>query len=263
MVVKVDGTVVAAGANTYSLTATPVKSATASDLEISFVKAFLEANKGKSVEVSYEAKVTGDAVIGSAGNSNAVKLEYTKEPGSSETQTTEKVETSVYSYGIQIEKFTKEDGTKALKGAEFTLYSDAACSKEVGSKISDTNGQLTFSGIKDGTYYIKETKSPTGYTLLSDVIKVEVIATRDGNGKIASYTMSAKVNEQAISATSGTYVTKINATSGVLSVAIENHKGFTLPSSGGMGITLFLVVGGIGMVSAVIYLSKKTKKEQA
>lgn len=69
-----------------------------------------------------------------------------------------------------------------------------------------------------------------------------------------------KVNGEEIKETSGEYTTKLNTTAGTATIAVENHKGFSLPATGGMGIVLFLVIGVAGIIAVSILMTRRTKE---
>ena len=228
------------------------------DLTIAFTKDFIRNNGNKNVEVRYWAEVTDAAVIGQEGNTNNVQLEYNNGPG--ETTKADGNEVRVYSFGINVAKFTKNGGEKPLAGAEFKLYADAELTQELATAKSNDQGHLQFDEqLDEGTYYLKETKSPAGYTLLTNPIKVEITAKEDQEGH-ATGEFTVKVNDQEITATTGDYTTHLDQAEGTVTVAVENHKGFTLPATGGTGIALFLLIGAAGILTVSAVLVKKSRK---
>lgn len=74
----------------------------------------------------------------------------------------------------QIKGFKHDGDRKALSGAEFTLYSDKACKNKLAAAVSDRDGGFEFTGLRDGTYYLKETKTPDGYQPNENTIEVTV-----------------------------------------------------------------------------------------
>ena len=106
-----------------------------------------------------------------------------------------------------------------------------------------TAGDITIKGLDDATeYYLYETKAPAGYNRLTDAVKFKITATYNDTGD--SYTsVTAAVNDVEQSS---------------VSVQVANNKGSTLPSTGGIGTTLFYVIGGVLMaVAAVLLVTKK------
>ena len=197
------------------------------------------------VTVTYWGQINSSAVINPGSNTNEAKLTYGTSGNSSWKQTTTKV------FGFKVFKHAGTDTDHLLPGAEFRLY------KTVGGETYyaqfDANGLLTgwttdatasgvtmtsnstkalvLNGLDAGTYYLEETKAPDGYNKLTDPVTVTI--TEDG-----------KVNETA------------NGT-----VYVSNNAGATLPSTGGMGTTLFYVIGGGLMVAAVVLLVTKKRME--
>ena len=197
------------------------------------------------VTVTYWGQINSSAVINPGSNTNEAKLTYGTSGNSSWKQTTTKV------FGFKVFKHAGTDTDHLLPGAEFRLY------KTVGGETYyaqfDANGLLTgwttdatasgvtmtsnstkalvLNGLDAGTYYLEETKAPDGYNKLTDPVTVTI--TEDG-----------KVNETA------------NGT-----VYVSNNAGATLPSTGGMGNTLFYVIGSGLMVAAVVLLATKKRLE--
>ena len=155
------------------------------------------------MEVTYFAQVTEQAVTGITGNKNSVTLDYNNNPG--EETEAGPVEVTVYSFNIKVEKFTENGGKIPLDGAEFELYTDEAVRNKIGGPVAtDEAGNLSFQKLDAGTYYLKETKSPEGYTLLADAIKVEIIDP-DGTGNF-----TLKVNDKEVDTTTGSFVTGLS-----------------------------------------------------
>lgn len=107
-----------------------------------------------------------------------------------------------------------------------------------------TAGNITIKGLDDATeYYLYETKAPAGYNRLTDAVKFKITADYDETGKNCT-SVTTKVNE--------------NAPQAGLSITVKNNKGAALPSTGGIGTTLFYVIGGgLMAVAAVLLVTKK------
>ena len=122
---------------------------------------------------------------------------------------------------------------KPLEGAEFTLYSDMALTAEV-SKGLELTGL-----VPDHTYYLKETKAPTGYQLLLEPLKVNVNS--KGEVTIDDY--------------------QVTNDSGVQSVDIINQKINILPNTGGIGVIIYVIIGilviGGASIGFILHLNKK------
>lgn len=224
--------------------------------EIKFVDSKL--NAGDVVVVTYTATVNADAVVAGTGNTNETWLDY-----GNDGHTTHDT-TRTYVWEFKIYKYTKgaeESETVDLPGAEFVLYQKSGETKSYltanGNKLtgwtpeensatkftSDNNGNVSISGLDAGEYYLKETKAPDGYNKLTDDIKVAL--TRE-------YNESTNVGTASFAYSNETKADKVE---------VENNAGTTLPSTGGMGTTVFYVVGGGLMAVAVVLLVTKKRME--
>lgn len=233
-----------------------------------------ELAHGDKIVVTYTATLDASAVVGGNGNPNKVKLKYSNNPNGAEIGETPEKTVVVFTYKTIINKVTKgTDGKNVpLAGAEFTLSKFIA--SESGSDTVTVNGTeyhgtwnngvtvtptktgdvanvFTFSGLDTGIYRLTETKTPAGYNTI-DPVYFEIVATNDGT-KVISMEGKA-VNGSEISFTA-------NTTSGSLSADVINNAGTTLPSTGGMGTTVFYVVGGGLMAVAVVLLVTKKRME--
>lgn len=221
-------------------------------------------NDGATITVTYTAHLNDKAYVniagGSTSNINKVYLTYSNNPKdeSSIGKTPESTPVYVYTYQLNNTKYHDDDNpNNVLAGAGFRLYSDEACHDEDEIKlkmnddgtysrdfstegkgvemISGQDGQFNVKGLDAGTYYLKETKTPDGYSAC-DNKEIVISATHD-------------VNHVSLS--------------GNLSTTIINKKagGITLPSTGGIGTTIFYVVGGGLMVAAIVLLVTKKRME--
>ena len=230
--------------------------------ELAFKENVLKPND--VVVVEYTAVINEKAVIGSTGNPNEATLEY--KDGTRGTSSS----TKTYTWKIDIYKYFQDSaGTKKpLKDATFVLYRQNSSNTPEYAKISadkiewgtekeqatpltsDKEGKIAISRLDADTYYLEETKAPTGSNPLTSPIEI----------KIEHSTM----NETSASATitykqQGTEDSATNITSTENRVEVENKTGTTLPSTGGMGTTLFYVVGGGLMVAAIFLLVTKKR----
>ena len=218
---------------------------------------------GAKIEVTYTATLNEKAIA--VISTNEAKLSYSNDP------TTDKVEGSrtdkkeVYTSKIVIDKVEKTtDGTdgKKLPDAKFVLYKEvtpegATEATKVYYKQDDTtkavtwvdsitnatevttgnHGEAFFEGLADGTYYLVETKAPAGYNQLDKPVKVEV-----------------HVGENAGAVTSATQLT--------VTATVKNQAGTLLPSTGGIGTTVFYVLGAVLVVGAGVLLVTKKRMSQ-
>ena len=225
-------------------------------------------NNGATITVTYTAHLNDNAFVntasGSTENKNSVRLQYSNNPrpddeywGYTPNYTPES-EVYVYTYQLNnTKRAEKEDGTP-LPGAGFRLYSNEACHDEDEIKlkmnddgtysrdfstegkgvemISGQDGQFNVKGLDAGTYYRKETTPPSGYSACANK-EIVISATHNGN--------------------------HVELDSSKLSTTIINKKdgGITLPSTGGIGTTIFYVVGGGLMVAAIVLLVTKKRME--
>ena len=204
---------------------------------------------GDNITVTYNATVNEKAIA--VVSKNEAKLTYSNDPtDSTHTTTTPAQKQEVYSSKIVIDKFESGSKTTKLPNAKFVLYkevtTDAGTSlvyykwntdKKVewvadknAATVMTTNaqGEATFGGLADGTYKLEETKAPAGYNPLTAPVEVKV-------------------------AGSSTDITKLSVTA-----EVENKTGTTLPSTGGMGTTIFYVLGAVLVVGAgVLPVTKK------
>lgn len=242
------------------------------------LKTVSDVSQGKYIIVEYTATLNQNAVVGLDGNPNVVYLEYSNKPDQSgsgdtgNTGNTPEDKVIVFTYELDTTKVDGQDNTKKLKGAEFKLHNADnkwaivnndnkvtgwADTEEGGSTlISDADGVFKVIGLDDGTYYLKETKAPTGYNLLSSEITVVITATTTNGQTWTDGQASSALTNLAVTAdgTAGTG----NTGSGVAGITVANNKGSTLPETGGMGTTIFYVIGAILVIGAgVVLITRK------
>ena len=221
-------------------------------------------NKDTKVVVTYSAQLNGSAVIGSAGNPNTVNLTYSNNPnkgGEGETGKTPNDKNIVFTYKVVVNKV--DENKNALAGAEFTLskvnanetYTVVKTFTFTGDKEIDPT-TFTASGLDDGTYVLKETKTPSGYNTIKDQY-FTITADHDTDSA------DPKLNSLSGDKLTGNAQTTITFTpdkdAGSLTTDVENKKGSTLPSTGGMGTTLLYVAGGILVACAAAYVVMSRK----
>lgn len=223
-----------------------------------------DLNKGATITVTYTAHLNDKAYVntgsGSTENKNSVQLQYSNNPRPGEYWgTTPKSEVYVYTYQLNNTKRAETENGTPLPGAGFRLYSDADYknevklyqdgefyypikdatdkNKEAVEMKSAANGQFNVKGLDAGTYYLKETTTPADFTPCSVIPPVTITANHNGN--------------------------HVELDSSKLSTTIINKKagGITLPSTGGIGTTIFYVVGGGLMVAAIVLLVTKKRME--
>lgn len=272
---ELDSVVIKSNGNTYNITDSSKYTIDTTDLESqnSFVvnidvkacakDAGFDLNNGATITVTYTAHLNEKAYVNTVGggtdNKNSVYLEYSNNPRiSTSLDHTPESEVRVYTYQLNNTKYRDDDTPgNELAGAGFRLYSGKDCTKEQEIKLkknitdgtyspyfgtdagdemfSDEHGQFNVKGLDAGTYYLRETKTPDDYNACADK-EIVISATHD-------------VNHVSLS--------------GNLSTTIINKKagGITLPSTGGIGTTIFYVVGGGLMVAAIVLLVTKKRME--
>ena len=230
----------------------------------------LGAGNSSVITVEYTATLNEKAVLGSAGNPNEVYLEYSNNPNKSETGDNETGETPkdvviVFTYKTIISKITKNpnfdpevQGSEEyipLTGAEFTLEKynkESGEWKEITVVKNDEGTTFTFTGLDDGNYRLTETKTPAGYNSI-DPIEFTVTAEHDiesNNPALTSLTGNV---------TSGEITFNPSIPEGSLSTNVVNNAGSTLPETGGIGTTIFYVLGGMLVVCAVVLMVSKKR----
>lgn len=279
-----------------TIPATATATADGNGFIIDFAPADLTTYAGQNIIVTYNAELLSTAVTTTAGNPNTATLEYSNKilpdtddesnpnkPG--EPKTDKITDTAVvYTFQIQIEKKAeKADGTP-LADVEFDLYKavDAGTagvatadevkkagldSSKAWKKINETSlktnteGKVSQSGLKNGEYYLVETKTNETYNLLKAPVKVTL--------NIA-YTTTTKA-EYNIDETGKTTLVKHEvektefknagvASDGIQIQTVINKKGFTLPLTGGMGTVLFSVIGLALVLAGVVVITASRKK---
>lgn len=226
---------------------------------------------------AYSCTLNSDAVIGAAGNPNDVVLTYSNNPNDSGTGTTPKDTAIVFTYQVDVNKVDEKN--EPLKGANFTLYKQVTADTSgantgttikagldskvkaaalvdtnsyvvVANKTGDANGStFNFKGIDDGTYVLVETTIPDGYNAWeSQTFTVNATHTNDGD------TSPLKLTDL-----SGGDLFTGTVSTGILSATIENKAGNTLPSTGGMGTTIFYLFGSVLVLGAGILLIAKKR----
>lgn len=245
----------------------------------------------KVIVVEYKAKLNQNAAF---ANPNGLTLKYPSDPNHTgeggdnppEGETPEKV-AIVFTFTGVVDKIDKDK--KPLAGAEFTLYkwdNDAqedennekwvAVGNETLNTVTDEGTKFSFKGLDDGRYKLVETKVPAGYNKADDIIfeiatehglnketqKLEVtsfkiiVITKDANGteKKTEYDGSNPQTNDAFKITA-------NPTDGGnnFNTQVQNLQGTVLPETGGIGTTIFYIVGGLLTVGAVVLLVTKKR----
>ena len=242
----------------------------------------LGAGNSSVITVEYTAKLNENAVLGSAGNPNEVYLKYSNNPnkseiGNNETGETPKDVVIVFTYKTIINKVDSEN--KPLTGAAFKLEKlikgkDGAADTWTTVKeftVDETTTSFTFSGLDDGQYKLTETKTPAGYNTI-DPIYFVIEATHDETADaptlktLNAYLTDANGNKhtemkdgESVNIDLGT----VDLTAGSITTTVVNKSGSELPSTGGIGTTIFYVLGGVLVLAAVVLLVTKKRMSGA
>lgn len=222
-----------------------------------------QAHIGKTVTITYKARVTKDAVTGQDGNANKAELVYSNDPQDpSHTVTTPPSVVKVKTFDITILKHEKDKEGTVLKDAKFVLYkydadahtkmyyhydeatnvvswvklgengvaadlATAIKNGKITEVITGLDGKAKFNGLAAGDYYLQETQAPDGYNLMEKDQKVTIVEGTTPKDNL---------------------------------VKVPNASGPVLPGTGGIGNTIFYIVGGALMLAGVVLLMRKRAK---
>lgn len=252
--ISVNGTQITSDISSYVNVTGNVLTITMNDV----TEAPFNAGNNAIITVDYNATLNSTA-IATDNAGNKVGLEYSNDPNGDGTGKTDTdVVVDVYSYEVEINKFDGADNV-ALAGVKFKLYKGTGADKKyavvadgvitgwdaTGTELTtDANGKIAIDGLGSGTYYLEETQPLDGYNKIEDV---EVVIT----GTPASNSLTATVGGESAAAANQT-----------VTAMIENNTGAVLPSTGGMGTTIFYAIGGILLAgSAILFVTKKRMGE--
>lgn len=228
------------------------------NITVTFEKAYLDKiAQNTDIVITYSATVNHSAVVGAAGNVNKAYMTYGASGKTADATTT------TYTYGFDLVKTTLvgdpgQEAHKLLNGAAFKLYdakeggneivliqqADGSYHPLVGQETAADRIDMTqtakvrINGLDNGTYYLEEVQAPAGYNKVKERIEVKI---KDAN-------LDATVNNT-------------DYTSG--GIEVVNRTGAELPSTGGMGTTMFYVLGAVLVLGAAIALvAKRRVREQ-
>ena len=245
--VFVDGAEVTASKTTYAVkTEQSDKKDSDCTFEIVFADTYVAGLAGKTIVVTYNATLNSKAVVGGAGNKNDTYLKYGNSNDTTHSMTT------TYTYEFDVVK--TNDANQLLEGAVFSLYTSEEATTPMNLVAGSTGvyrlptkddtttvttftaGKVTIQGLANGDYYLEEITAPKGYNKLDHCVKITI-----NNANLKANT------------TENTY------TDG--GVKVENKAGTTLPGTGGIGTTIFYLIGGGLMVAAAVLLIAKKRME--
>ena len=255
--ITLNGTAV--DASNYTVTA---PAADGDTFDVTFTQAFCDTLKANDkIVISYTATLNEKAKVGLEGNKNESKLSYGEinETTGKPSGTTPPSETKTYTWDLDVLKYANGDEATVLKDAQFVLLNSAKTKVAtiVNGKVTswvavpaagqdgtitwpentvlttDVNGKIEIDGLDADTYYLREVKAPDGYNKLASDVEIAVTGSTTVDGELTYKTVVAKVN---------------------------NQSGTELPSTGGIGTTIFYVIGGVLVISAAALLIAKRKK---
>lgn len=245
------------------------------------IKWYDEANKkflydnGATVTITYTAVVTDSAAIDGEGNTNNVTVTWTTK-GSAEPDPNNKIDTkeTIFTYAIALKKVNNKG--VALPGAvfEFPFYVQSTADTDgayiyAGDTAKDgltkqittpADGVIVVKGVKSGRYEITEFKAPDGYNKLTTPVTVEAVKT---SSTTTSKTVYLDENGNVTNETTATEVKVELANIAATAVVVVNKAGTELPSTGGMGTTVFYVLGAVLVLGAVVLLVTKKRMNDA
>jgi len=242
------------------------------------------------IVVKYTAMVNRDALIAQP-NTNSVKLIFSNDPNGGGDGETPEDEAYAFTFRVDVDKVDADDTDKKLEGAEFVLYYQTTENEQtikhyakvvteemiaagdiVNNEVvtqddlgvvyewttdrdaasildTDANGELGVRGLDAGLFYLEETKAPTGYNLMETPVQIQITPTysTDAYGK-ATVTVNYKVDSRDQGTSSD--------------IEVRNSSGSTLPITGGVGTTMFYVIGGILVAAAVVLLISRRRVEE-
>lgn len=258
--VYVDGTLITTD---YEVVTEGLTDGCTFEVRFANLKDIASVKAGSIISVEYTSTLNNQAVIGSTGNKNTSHVTYTNNPNDKQAGENGKTPDDVvivFTYQTIVNKVTKNpnydstvEGSEAyipLKGAGFTLYKKNA-SGTYDAVRPELKGEdmttFTWSGLDDGDYKLVETTTPSGYNTIPD-IEFTITATHDVTSD----------KPTLISLSGGDKFTGVIST-GVVSANIENQSGAQLPSTGGIGTTIFYVLGSVLVIGAAVLLVTKKR----
>ncbi len=227
-------------------------------------------NNGATIIITYTAVVTEKAAIDGAGNPNNVTVTWTTEGGTEPGPGKLEKEETIYTYAIALKKVDNKG--KALPGAVFEfpfyvkdkadadgayIYAGTAPGDGLTNRITTPDsGVIVVKGVKAGTYEIKEVTAPDGYNKLTGPVTVKAVQT----GKTSTHTtVYLDENGDTTDTKTEKEVNVDIATIAATVLVVVNKAGTELPSTGGMGTTIFYVLGSVLVLGAVVLLVTKKR----
>lgn len=233
-------------------------------------------NNGATVTITYTAVVTEKADIDGKGNTNKVTVTWTTKNGTEPGPGELKQEETIYTYAIALKKVDNKG--KTLPGAVFQfpfyvkstadaddayIYAGTTAGEGLTNQITTPeSGVIVVKGVKSGSYEITEVTAPAGYNKLTAPVTVKAVQT----GSSSTHTTVYLDENGNITNTETDKTTKVNVdidNIAATAVVVVNKAGTELPSTGGMGTTIFYVLGAVLVVGAGVLLVTKKRMSQS
>ena len=223
-------------------------------------------NENTTIVVEYTVTLNENAVSGSAGNKNEVILKYENDPyheGDGNPSTSDAPETPgetpkdiniVFTYDLTVNKV--DASNKPLEGAGFTLFKFSVAENEYVAIGNEITGVTTFDfkGLDAGQYKLVETTVPAGYNKADD-IEFIIKATYDtSKDPVELAGLQVTKTDSTVISTGSDASFNADMQTGKVATKVVNTTGPQLPSTGGMGTTLFYVLGSVLLLGAVVLL---------
>lgn len=233
------------------------------DVVFDNLKNIADVKANSKITVEYTATLNDKAVLGNQGNVNTAHLEFSNNPnkvhsgsGKPETGNTPDDSVIVFTYQVVVNK-VKANGD-ALTGAEFTLEKVHKDGSRTSITAVKSNGDTTFTfkGLDDGDYILTETVTPATYNTI-EPITFTVAA--DHNVTWSTEARTEILTGLTGSTADGKVTFTADLDKGKLTTNVVNQSGTTLPGTGGIGTTIFYVIGGLLMAAAAVLLITKKR----
>lgn len=287
-------------ANAFTVDAVPAYADGSQTVTFNLIYKNIKGTGGVSAYLHFKAKVMPEAAAAGKTATAETKLTYTFSLEPTTSRTTSPVGVKVHTYAFSLAKTSDEDiegstGKKPLTNAGFTLYSDAGMANAV-SMIKETVGAETYyrpalageTGVTDlladmgtdqntllvrgldaATYYLKETKVPSGYYAPKGGFAVQLTGEREAVSETLTGKLAAASSFTAINATDSALITGTASVNGTemnrLDASLKNSSTPVLPTTGGVGTVMFTVVGLLCMGAALwffLFARRRRKDEQ-
>lgn len=250
------------------------------------------------IYLHFQATVAPDAVAESEASATA-KLEYVFSMEAGNTKTTADSTAAVYNYDFTLFKKSNElnnpddagSGHQPLAGAGFTLYADEAMTKAINmvkveangdagayyrpalageegavaqmdANMGNDNNTLSIRGLDVGSYYVKETKTPSGYYAPKGIFKLDLTAERDARESLVKDLASGGFTETKEADRALIQKKSLNAEKNRFEADLLNSSTPVLPTTGGVGTVMFTVIGLLCMGAALwFFLFARRRRE--